>query len=466
MFGKKKEQAGGNADREILMECMDRAIEGDWAPVDVSRFRDAELAEKYNQLLAARLQADNVMAMSLNKVMTYVGDNVCVKNMIEHLNSQTSVIEAMNGSSRELGDSIESIHTAAYGIQERVHEIMGDTNACVEDMNSSIHTVDASAERVLQINTQVADFQEKAAKINEIIDMVKKVANKSGMLALNATIEAARVGEAGKGFAVVAGQINELSASTKQSAEDAMAYVSELLSGISALVESIDATATQLTAGNENLHHSVEGMNRMNENLNLISSGIDGICEELENQSALTQSFDTSVETISSSYDALSRECNDTGSQMVRISRRVDNLRTGLAVKRSKLTILDWLGVYEADHLVLTWRVYNHIADFEQLKISQLNNPKGCKFGKWYTAQNNPAVTGSEAFKRAVRYHEELHVHGADAWNAKEDNNREEALRHFQRALEAYDKFASALKALREVFISLGDREETPVSIK
>lgn len=466
MFGNKKEQTGGNADRAILLECMEKAIEGDWTPVDVSRFQDAELAKKYNQMLSTRLQSDNVMAMSLNKVMTYVGDNVCVKNMIEQLKSQTSAIGDMNSSSQELGSSIESINTATAKIQERVHAIMGDTNACVDDMNSSIRTVDVSAERVLQINTQVADFQEKAAKINEIIDIVKKVANKSSMLALNATIEAARVGEAGKGFAVVANQINELAASTKKSAEDAMLYVSELLDGISVLAESIDTTATQLTAGNDNLHHSVEGMNRMNDNLKLISTGIDSICVEVENQSALTQSFVTSVETIATSYDALSQECNETGAQMVRISRRVDKLRTGLAVKRSKLTTLDWINVYEADHLVFTWRVYNHIADFEQLKITQLNNPRGCKFGKWYTAQNNPAITGSAAFKQAVKCHEELHKHAANAWNAKEENDREGALGHFQRALEAYDGFSSALRDLRKVIISTGDREETQVDIK
>lgn len=466
MFGKKKEQAGCIADRAILLECMGRAIEGDWTPVDVTMFQDAELAEKYNQLLFARVQSDNVMAMSLNRVMTHVGDSARVKNMIEQLNSQTSAIGAMNSSSQELGDSIESINTATSKIQERVHTIMEDTNVCVEDMNSSIRTVDASAESVLQINNQVADFQEKAAKINEIIDIVKKVANKSGMLALNASIEAARVGDAGKGFAVVANQINELSASTKKSAENAMLYVTELMTGISALAESINATATQLTAGNDNLHHSVEGMNRMNDNLSLISTGIDSICEEVENQSALTQSFVTSVETIAASYDLLSQGCTATGSQMVRISRRVDSLRTGLAVKHSKLSTLDWLNVYEVDHLIFTWRVYNHIADFEKLKITQLNNPKGCKFGKWYTAQTNTAITGSAAFKQAVKYHEELHMHATDAWNAKEGENREEALRHFQRALESYDCFVSALNGLRKAIISTGDKEETQAAIK
>ena len=83
-------------------------------------------------------------------------------------------------------------------------------------MNTSINIVDDSVEHVLQITQQVADFQAKAAKINEIIDMVKKIASKSNLLALNASIEAARAGEAGKGFAVVATEIGQLALQSRE----------------------------------------------------------------------------------------------------------------------------------------------------------------------------------------------------------------------------------------------------------
>lgn len=461
MFGKKKEKIVPITDTMLLAECMDKAIAGDFSLADPEAFQDKELAAKYNQLITNVLHLNNNLVMRLNDSMTYIGDSGCVKDMIEQLNEQTVAINDMHGSSRDLEDSIQNIQNAVQNIQKQTHTVMKETRSCVEDMNSSIHTVDASAASVLQINDQVVDFQTKAAKINEIIDMVKKVANKSGLLALNASIEAARAGESGKGFAVVANQIKELSANTTQSAESAMAYVSELMEGISSLAESINSTATQLTSGNESVHHSVQGLEQMNENLNSISIEIDSIYEEINTQSSLTGTFVSSIDTIAKSYDDLSQGCVGTGNHMYKISRIIDNLRSDMARHRAKLPTQDWITVYAVDHLIFTWRLYNNLADFEHLKITQLNNPTGCKFGKWVAAQTDTRITGSDAFKQAVKYHGEVHTHGCDSWYAKEDNNREEAFRHFQLAYASYGKFTEALEKLKKVVASTGDTEVT-----
>lgn len=459
MFGSKgkKENAAPVADSTLLIEWMDKAIAGDFSPVDLSQFQDPRLAEKYNQVLGSFVQLNNNFVMRLNDSMTLIGDSSCVKDMIEQLNSQTTAINDMQGSSQELGTSVQNIQDAVYTIQEKTHNVKEDADSCVVDMNASIRTVDASVASVLQINDQIADFQAKAAKINEIIDIVKKVASKSGLLALNASIEAARAGEAGKGFAVVANQVKELSANTTQSAEDAMTYVHELLDGISNLAESINSTAEQLASGNDSIHHSLESLEHMNENMKLVSSEIDHIYSEINTQSALTEAFVASIDTIAASYEDLSNGCVGTGAHMYKISRLIDNLRSDVARRRAKLYTQDWITVYEIDHLIFTWRVYNNLADFESLRLDQLNNPKGCKFGKWVGAQTDPRITGSSAFKQAVKYHDELHAHGVDSWHAKNEGHREEAFRHFQLGYNTYPKFVAALQELKKVIASTGD---------
>lgn len=459
MFGSKKEKPIINNDNALLIEFMDKAIAGDFSPADLSQFQDPALAQKYNQVLASFVRLNNNFVMRLNDSMKLIGDSGCVKDMIEQLNSQTAAINDMHGSSQELSTSIQNIQDAVYTIQEKTHTVMDDATSCVVDMNSSIRTVDASVSSVLKINEQVADFQAKAAKVNEIIDIVKKVATKSGLLALNASIEAARAGEAGKGFAVVANQVKELSANTTQSAEDAMVYVHELLDGISALAESINTTANQLTDGNASIHHSLESLQHMNDNLNLVSSEIDHIYNEINTQSGLTESFVSSIDTIASSYEDLSNGCVGTGAHMYKISRLIDNLRSDVARRRAKLYTQDWLTVYEIDHLIFTWRIYNNLADFETLRLDQVNNPKGCKFGKWVASQKDTRITSSTAFKQAVQYHDELHAHAVDSWHAKNDGNREQAFSHFQLAYAVYPKFVAALSELKKVIASTGDTD-------
>ena len=462
-MSKKIQNSLAEEDLMLLLSCMDHVINGDFSPVNVSAFHNRQTGDKFNEMLYSILKTNNTLVMKLNRSMTKIGDSSCVKEMIEQVNSQTSSISDMQESSQNLEHSIQNIQTAVQNIQENSHDVIESSNRCMEDMNESIHLIDDSSIQVQSINDQVSDFKEKAIKINEIIDMVKKIAQKSGLLALNASIEAARAGEAGRGFSVVANEIKELSSNTTSSAEDVVKYVGELVDGINSLADSIGATTNQLQIGNESVHKSVEDMGIMNDNLNAIIKEIDSIYEEINTQSSLTQSFVASVGSIANSYDRLSTECVSTGSHLYRISREVDSIRSNMAKDNSRLSTLDWLTVFEVDHLIFTWRVYNNLADFETLQLKQVNNPNGCKFGKWIDGQKDPRIANSRELKQAKEAHAELHKYATGSWTAKDNGDREEALRLFSLAYKAYEDFARSLNPLRELIKQTGDIEATVI---
>lgn len=462
---KKRQNDYRDEDKALFLSYMDKAIEGDFSEIDISGFHDTEIAEKYNILLTSFLKANNNFVMRLNDSMSRIGDSSCVKEMIEQVNSQTAAISGMRGSSQELGDSIQNIQNAVQNIQGNAHNVIETSQTSIKDMKASVEIVDESVTQVLAISEQVADFKEKAIKINEIIDMVKKIASKSGLLALNASIEAARAGDAGRGFAVVANQIRDLSANTTSSAENVVQYVSELMDGITSLYESVNTTTSHLREGNESVHKSITYITSMTEQLDSISSEIDHIYGEINTQSALTKDFVSSIDTIADSYHTLSDECVGTGEHLYRISRDIDRARSDMARHNSKISTLDWITVFEIDHLIFTWRVYNNLADFEQLKLTQLNNPKGCKFGKWVAGQTDPRITGSTEFKQAISLHDELHQYACASWNAKDRGDREEALNQFNKTYEVYGRFQKALDGIRRVIRSTGDKEETDIKI-
>lgn len=466
MFQKKKNNNVHENDNTLLLQCLDNLIAGDFSAVDTSAFQDRVLAGKLDEVISSLYKSNNILVMRLNDSMTRIGDSSCVREMIEQVNSQTTSIHDMRNSSQHLEDSIQNIQTAVQNMQGNSHTVIETAHTCINDMNSSIHIVDSSVEQVLQINDQIADFKDKAVKINEIIDMVKKIAQKSGLLALNASIEAARAGEAGKGFAVVANQIKDLSANTTASAEDVVRYVAELMDGISALSESIDVTARGLQNGNESVHKSVEEMDIITDQLSSISREIDNISEEINTQSALTQSFVSSIDAIADSYNTLSEECVTTGGHLYKISRDIDKTRSDMARKNAKLSTLDWITIFEVDHLIFTWRIYNNLADFEKLVITQLNNPKGCKLGKWLSSQTDSRLINSREFKQVVADHEEIHKYACESWYAKDRGDREEALRQFNLAYAAYLRFTKSIAALRNVIKANGDSEETDISVR
>ena len=117
----KKQNNFYDEDKALLLSAMEKAVQGDFSPIDVSGFHDAEIAEKYNVVLDAFLKSNNNFVMRLNDSMRRIGDSSCVKEMIEEVNSQTAAISGMRGSSQDLEDSIQNIQNAVQNIQGNAH---------------------------------------------------------------------------------------------------------------------------------------------------------------------------------------------------------------------------------------------------------------------------------------------------------------------------------------------------------
>ncbi len=463
MFKKKDAITNATNDKQMLLEAMQQFIDGKYANLDTSTYSDPDIAEKFNEMMTVLKKSNNNYVMRMNESMEHIGDNSCVKEMIEQVMAQTTSIQNMTASSKEFEASINSISEEVEHIREEAHTAIDVSSASVNNMNKTIEAVSDSVNQIQGIHEKVAIFEDKIEQINNIIDVVKKLANQSNLLALNASIEAARAGEAGRGFSIVAGQVKELSSNTAQSADMVVAYVGELRESLTELKELVDTTTEHLNESNGHVQNSVQDINNMSEHMDLINERINNIHNAVNTQTEVTESFLHSIESMADSYTILERDCFATGDHLHSISRYVDSARGDMARGFSDLTMQDWIRIFQIDHHILTWRIYNNIAGFEHLVITQLNNWDGCKLGKWINQQTDPQITGSAQFRDVKKYHEELHHHGCDSWQAAEDGNRELALQHFDLALASYRKFYNAIEAFKAHLRTIGYVDETPI---
>lgn len=384
MFGKKKEQhVLSDHDAQLLLDSIDNIISGGFDDINPADFDSSVIGGKLNSMLFSMKQINNPVVMRLNETMSIIGDNSLMKDTFEQVESQTMSIKHMQNASLNLEDSIDNISSAMGNIRDNTHNIIEVSQNVTNDMNDSITAVNQSSKRIEVINNRVQNFKGKIGKIEEIVDLVKKVANQSNLLALNASIEAARAGEAGKGFAVVADQVRLLSSNTAESAEDIVKYVTELKENIDELALAMDETTVSLAEGNSKVEKSIVSMQQMNNQMISIREGVDSVFNDIDTQTKVTRSFSKQIENISQSYNTLSNDCLQTGRRVFKIGRYLDKTRSDLVRGCSKITEQDWVRVFEVDHFVLTWRVYNNIVGFEQLQKKQVDDPGRCKLGKW-----------------------------------------------------------------------------------
>ena len=465
MFGKTKVNTQ-QEDLEKLLEILKKGAGGDISEADAEGFHDPKVAEAYNEFVKGWLKANNLFVMRANAAMFEIGDSSVVKSMIEEVKAQSEIVETIHSSGSELENSVSNVQFAVQNIQQNSGNVLATTRNCSDDIKSSIRTIGETAHEVEQINGEMSGFKVNAENITKIVDQIKDLADNSSLLALNASIEAARAGEAGRGFAVVAQQMGTLSNDTASCADSVVKYVGELLKGLDSIAVALSETSQHLQEGTDGALKSVENLDAMTDSISEMNRDIDSIFEEINTQSALTEEFIALGNTVAGGFDRLNSECFSTGEYLFKISRKIDFLRSDMARQRSLLTMQDWITMFEVDHLIFTWRQYNHLVGFEHLKIEQVNNPKGCKLGKWLAAQTDSKIRGCTAFSQVQKVHEELHRHAVDCFKAVESGKRDEAMRHFELAYQSYMELERNLSDLHKQLRALGYTEETNIERK
>jgi methyl-accepting chemotaxis protein len=464
MFVKKKEQhVLSDHDAQLLLDSIDNIISGGFDDVNPADFDSSVIGGKLNSMLFSMKQINNPVVMRLNETMSIIGDNSLMKDTFEQVESQTMSIKHMENASLNLEDSIDNISSAMGNIRDNTHNIIEVSQNITNDMNDSITAVNQSSKRIEVINNRVQNFKGKIGKIEEIVDLVKKVANQSNLLALNASIEAARAGEAGKGFAVVADQVRLLSSNTAESAEDIVKYVTELKENIDELALAMDETTVSLAEGNSKVEKSIVSMQQMNNQMISIREGVDSVFNDIDTQTKVTRSFSKQIENISQSYNTLSNDCLQTGRRVFKIGRYLDKTRSDLVRGCSKITEQDWVRVFEVDHFVLTWRVYNNIVGFEHLQKKQVDDPGRCKLGKWLKQVSDERLIHSKEYISLAKSHEDLHKYATLSWQANEDGDHSKAISYFDDTYRSYQEFDEALHRFQSKMHSLGYNDITQI---
>ncbi|AIR91084.1 hypothetical protein LK03_18225 [Pseudomonas cremoricolorata] len=160
------------------------------------------------------------------------------------------------------------------------------------------------------------------AQINQVLDVISTLAQKTNLLALNAAIEAARAGDQGRGFAVVADEVRTLAANTQHSTTE----IREVVERLRSLTQ--DALEGMLDSRQRTVQ-VVEQINHTHDSMQTISRAVDTINEMNQHIASATGQQHQVIDEIAqrmSEIRGISQRLTERMDESSTLSRSLDGL--------------------------------------------------------------------------------------------------------------------------------------------
>ena len=342
--------------------CMDLA-DGDFTKEEVSRGvnRSDELGDMARGVNKVKTQMSEAIAGVRGNIGNLLAD---AKGLAE---TATNTSDTMDDLSRAVSgiadgataqaqevtaaaDNVAGILSKMEAVNENVISTKDNTDAMTE---ASKKVIDTFGKLINDIDISIASLDNIVAKmeavtsaVNDVTvaaDDINGIAAQTNLLSLNASIEAARAGEAGKGFAVVAGEISQLAAQSKDSADKINEIMSKLHvetdSAVSLVKDMHEVMNRQKDSSSESkeslesLVTSIDSTRRMVLDIKDSSDEVKGLCaalnDSVSNLSAISQENAASSEETAASVDQISSAVSDVSKmsdELKEVSTQLSNL--------------------------------------------------------------------------------------------------------------------------------------------
>ncbi len=236
-------------------------------------------------------------------------------NTADNLDEQTreteqvaTAITEMNSTASEIANNAQAASQVANSAQ----------NAAREGMNSvgdTVKAIEQLAQQLSSASNVIEKLSAQSATIGQVIEVIQGVAEQTNLLALNAAIEAARAGEQGRGFAVVADEVRKLAQRSSESTEEIQNIVSSIQTSTREAVDSISQGNTLSQSCVESANISGEQLNALLSQMTDIAERNEHIANAVDEMARVTESMNSSVQSINDGSSATLVLANDTHEQ-------------------------------------------------------------------------------------------------------------------------------------------------------
>jgi methyl-accepting chemotaxis protein len=148
---------------------------------------------------------------------------------------------------------------------------------------AAVHSVGQSiaqgAELVNRATDTMHDLEQRSANIDDIVSLIKDIANQTKLIALNAAREAARAGAQGRGFSVVADAVRRLAEQTGKATAEISKMIASIQHDTAHSFRYLQEAHVQVTTGVKDAAQAHSMLQRIHDTADQVVQTIDSLAE-------------------------------------------------------------------------------------------------------------------------------------------------------------------------------------------
>lgn len=262
--------------------------------------------------------------------------------------SQAEETENSNEMMRGLSDNLTTISDKTVSMENMADEVMDSVERGRHIVDVLTEKADKTSALTKELSIEMEAVDKRTKEIEGFVQLINEIAGQTNLLSLNASIEAARAGEQGRGFAVVAEEIRKLADQSKESANK----IKEIVGGITEttkrttlaakntdgmMTEQMEALKSTVEVFGEirkttldlvdDLHKTVEGMNRIMEEKVEVGDSLQNIATISEQAAASVEEINATISEQVHMIIKLAGRADDLKAQMTDMSASLEKFQ-------------------------------------------------------------------------------------------------------------------------------------------
>ncbi len=299
-----------------------------------------------DDLSSGAMEADaSIRAIASGSEEVAENSRIVEKNSKTGERSVADVLRTVEDFSVAVSDiSVKAEQVSSLAIETNTLSSKGEELARTAEMGmAGINHSAGDLNRLIQV------IRDQMREIGNIVTIITDIADQTNLLALNAAIEAARAGDAGLGFAVVAGEVKELAAQSRVSAENIGEMISVLDKQSENAAQVMDEANRQVKGGIESVSDTLAVFKEIVTSVEDISRKIADVAASSEEQAAAVEEITAIINEILTSIRqttgqaersaTITAEMSDSVSQVVKVISSVSSVAGELNTEMNRFQV-------------------------------------------------------------------------------------------------------------------------------